>query len=145
MNPYLVSEDLCLPKNKGDKYQEMGIRVPMRSVQNPFKLYLMDNSESITNKSLVYQDATQNKVVIYSPVNKNQLKYIELAIKQSNAIDGSIYYFNMNMIENRLNIDNRQGSVLSIDLNPFKKTYNSPEKFNQFLINLYQASRNILS
>jgi hypothetical protein len=144
MNPYLVSNKLCV-RNKGDKFQEMGIRVPLRSVNNPFKLYLMNNSKSVMNKSLVYEDETKNKDIIYSPLNKSQLNLIELTIKQSNAIDGSVYYFNMNMIENRLNIDNRQEQVLSIDLNPFKKKYNTPEKFNQFLKNLHKASINILS
>ena len=116
MNPYLLSEQLCMIRGKGDYYQELGIKVPRKSVNNPFKLYLMDNSKSVTNKTLVYEDKNKSKTEIYSPVNDSQLKVIQLAIKNSNAIDGSVYYFNVDVIHNKLDINDFSGTILSIDL-----------------------------
>ena len=145
MNPYLLSEQLCIIRGKGDYYEEIGIKVPKNSVNNPYKLYLMDNSQSVTNKTLVYEDKDKNKTDIYSPVNESQLKVIQLAIKESNAIDGSVYYFNVDVIYNKLDVNDFNGTKLSIDLNPLKKKYDNPNKFNMFLRDLYQASRNILS
>ena len=69
----------------------------------------------------------------------------KLAIKKSNAIDGSVYYFNVDVIHNKLDVNNFSGTILSIDLNPLKKKYDNPRKFNDFLMNLFRASRNILS
>ena len=145
MNPYLLSEQLCMIRGKGNYYQELGIKVPKKSVTNPYKLYLMDNSKSVTNKTLVYEDKDKNKTEIYSPVNESQLKVIQLAIKKSNAIDGSVYYFNVDVIHNKLDVNDFSGTILSIDLNPLKKKYDNPRKFNDFLMNLFRASRNILS
>ena len=144
MNPYLSMDNLCSLQSKGNQFQEMGIKVPKSSVKNPFQLYLNENQESVTNVSLVYSDgAVRNN--IYDPMTDQQLQYIKEAIQQSNAIDGSVYYFNVNVIDNTLNINNFKKTVLSIDLNPMKQIYNTPEKFNQFLKNIYQASKNILS
>ena len=144
MNPYLSMDNLCSLQSKGNQFQDMGIKVPKSSVKNPFQLYLNANQESVMNVSLVYSDgAVRNN--IYDPMTDQQLQYIKEAIQQSNAIDGSVYYFNVNVIDNTLNINNFKKTVLSIDLNPMKQIYNTPEKFNQFLKNIYQASKNILS
>ena len=144
MNPYLSMDNLCSLQSKGNQFQEMGIKVPKSSVKNPFQLYLNANQESVMNVSLVYSDGTVRNN-IYDPMTDQQLQYIKEAIQQSNAIDGSVYYFNVNVIDNTLNINNFKKTVLSIDLNPMKQIYNTPEKFNQFLKNIYQASKNILS
>jgi hypothetical protein len=144
MNPYLSMDNLCSLQSKGNQFQEMGIKVPKSSVKNPFQLYLNANQESVTNVSLVYSDGTVRNN-IYDPMTDQQLQYIKEAIQQSNTIDGSVYYFNVNVIDNTLNINNFKKTVLSIDLNPMKQIYNTPEKFNQFLKNIYQASKNILS
>ena len=152
MNPYLLSNQKidpatgkCLSKDKANYYQELGIRVPKKSFNNPNKLLLLSNDNSLTNKSLAYQYKNETPIIIYSPMNDNQLKSITLAIKQSNTIDGSTYYFNMNMIENKLNIvNNLNKNVLSINLNPLKKKYKH-EKFDSLLVKLFRASRNILS
>ena len=144
MNPYLSMDNLCSLQSKGNQFQDMGIKVPKSSVKNPFQLYLNANQESVTNVSLVYSDGTVRNN-IYDPMTDQQLQYIKEAIQQSNAIDGSVYYFNVNVIDNTLNINNFKKTVLSIDLNPMKQIYNTPEKFNQFLKNIYQASKNILS
>ena len=42
-------------------------------------------------------------------------------------------------------VNDFSGTILSIDLNPLKKKYDNPRKFNDFLMNLFRASRNILS
>ena len=154
MNPYsLLSNQKidpatgnCIPNNnKANYYQELGIRVPQKSVNNPNKLLLLSNDNSVTNKSLAYQYKNETPIILYSPMNDNQLKIIKLAIKQSNTIDGSTYYFGMNMIENKLNvINNLNKNVLSINLNPLKKQYKN-EKFDSLLVKLFRASRNILS
>ena len=144
MNPYLSMDNLCSLQSKGNQFQEMGIKVPKSSVKYPFQLYLNANQESVMNVSLVYSDGTVRNN-IYDPMTDQQLQYIKEAIQQSNTIDGSVYYFNVNVIDNTLNINNFKKTVLSIDLNPMKQIYNTPEKFNQFLKNIYQASKNILS
>ena len=146
MNPYLLIDNLCSIQSKGNQFQEMGIKVPKSSVKNPFLLYLKPDTKSVTNMSLLYYDGEKKHVHhIYSPNTEQQLSYIFEAIQQSNVIDDSIYYFNVDVINNALNINDFKKTVLSIDLNPLKKIYKTPDSFNQFLKNIYQASKNILS
>ena len=152
MNPYLLSSQIfnldtekCVQKGKADYYQKLGIRVPKKSINNPHKLLLISNDKSVTNQSLVYQYKKDKPVIIYSPLTKKQLAILQITIKDSNTVDGSIYYFKMDMIENKLNVLNNINQViLSINLNPFKKGSNA-QKFNSFLKNLFNASVNILS
>ena len=83
MNPYLLSEQLCMTRGKGDYYQELGIKVPRKSVTNPYKLYLMDNSNSVTNKTLVYEDKDKNKTEM-KLVKKENNEKVEILISTPN-------------------------------------------------------------
>ena len=90
----------------------MGIKVPKSSVKNPFQLYLNANQESVMNVSLVYSDgAVRNN--IYDPMTDQQLQYIKEAIQQSNAIDGSVYYFNVNVIDNTKTLIILKNSIIN--------------------------------
>jgi hypothetical protein len=144
MNPYLLSDNTYTCKKIGNKFQNLGIRVPRNSVTNPYKLVLVKNLDATMKYSLALTDMNKGvPIIIYNPQNKIELDSIIFSLQQSNVIDGSKYYFNVDCNIDHLFVNKNRQTIISIDLNPFKKIFK--HKYDQFLTELFKASRNILS